>query len=274
MPRSTTRTRPLPSRSGSPSSGGFTLIELLVVIAIIALLASMLLVAIGMVKRGALGSACTSNLHQIAMASAAYSGENDGGMVPNYGTNPDGTNNPNWCDFLYPYVQMNSRKDDKQKKNVYVCPGGRPMKTSAEGGWDWLWNYGLNESLHPNFQANATPALNWRTIYLSQVKNQSETIDIADGVQDINDVSGNSSRVIDTWNNWKTNNNYYDDDSGWKNAMLSDTPDTTPRKLRYRHGSKGFAGQRCNIAFVDGHVEAVPHRTLIKSKHFAAEHHY
>ena len=62
----------------TPQRQGFTLIELLVVISIIAILAGMLLPAIGMVRESARKANCGSNQRQILMAMIQYGTDNDG----------------------------------------------------------------------------------------------------------------------------------------------------------------------------------------------------
>lgn len=139
----------------------FTLIELLVVIAIIAVLASMLLPALGRARAKAKQALCLGNLKQAYMLLAQYASENHDYLPGNTGSNApnriqigwtDGVSNP-WSDTL---IQVNPMVDETNWSSlgrVFYCPSRPPsgLVTPASdeeaivlSGWTsyfWLNNY-------------------------------------------------------------------------------------------------------------------------------------
>ncbi len=146
-------------RSSTPSRHGFTLIELLVVISVIAILASMLLPAIGMIRDMAITQKCGNNLRQLGIGAMTWGGENEGRYMPDrpraYNPNAGYDERWPWQLAMMNFVDLQNRTNDANSfptnKSVLCCPAGPDELVQAE----WVpWSavegasgYGINNGV-------------------------------------------------------------------------------------------------------------------------------
>ena len=217
-----------PSRHPSLRPGGssaFTLIELLVVIAIIAILASMLLPALGRAKAAGGKAKCLSNLRQMGLGMLMYS-EDSGGFIPR-------GNFPLWWQVFTPLLGGQTSKDYTRVR-IYTCPN-YPNKKQLICYVDNAWTFSSPKDKTGSEVVGLTR--------LTRFQQTSETIYFADNengpwrpVISTLGVDG-STEVNDVWN-----------PSHLPFGSNGKSPNPERRVARSRHGDGP------NLLFFDGHA--------------------
>ena len=247
----------------------FTLIELLVVIAIIAILAGMLLPALGRAKLKAKSIASLSNLRQMGLGLQLYVGDYDG-YFPKHSslkseTTALGKPRRRWADELFPYMTTESiylsPNLGKEERPNMVKPFAHAL---LEGREAFFGGYGYNYQYLGNARC---PSADDRPFHAkdTSILNSSGTVSIGDtkGARDGNPElpygsGGSGVYVIDPpLGSFSLGSKGSRSKSGGPGAGNAYYEGGTDGSDAHRSTPSARNGGWVNLVYVDGHSEAL-----------------
>lgn len=218
------------SDGGTRQRPAFTLIELLIVISIIAMLAALLMPAVGMVKRAANGAVCANSQRQIGLANGGYQADWNAQILSSATDTYWMWSDNGWCYLALPYLGF-----DLPDSQVYlVKPNTRsgvsrlftcPENKAGRFGGNWSsFNMNYYASSQALWYGQAGPAR-----VIGTVTQPSAKVYLADW----QDFAGGTSQFLNEW-----------------------TFFTFDKALAARHN------RSANLLFLDGHVKGYSPPTL------------
>lgn len=230
---------------------GFTLIELLVVIAIIAILAGMLLPALGKAKQRGQATACLNNLRQVMIATKLYADDYRGRYPHTFQVRGDNVFRKAWFNFLLPYTSTT---------NILICPvrtrkfkeflQNYPSDTPDHA----VSNYSMNFRLGGCDWPNVWDVKVWPGVTDSGVRAPSTTVHLTDAAtkplrttDPLRCVTTSSPEKPGAWIVHDPG-----DDAPCTGCTTSDDPNWGGPHPRH--------GGRSAVAFADGHAESLQPR--------------
>lgn len=224
----------------------FTLIELLVVIAIIAILAAILLPALGRAKAASHSAVCKSNEKQMGIALAMYSGDFSAFPFAVYHTTENAKKACYWFDALSPYLGNAS-----WTQGVFRCPtfkstwkgfagAGNPPNVFTRALGSYAYNSRGNPAMQISGMERGLGDVNFQSRPIpprkeNEVKIPSDMFALGD------------SEILDTWQSGNKGGDFtYRFDARFTIAGFLGTKVAT----NFVQHAQGY-----NMLLVDGHVE-------------------